>query len=132
MKKAFTLVELIGVIVLLGLLVLISVPSINKVITSGRENIYTEQINRIISAAKSYMSSSKNSLKLPTNKSESYCLTVDTLKKEGKLSNEDIQNPNYKEGNGENKYLDGAIKIVYQNGYTYTYMDSADCTKKHN
>ena len=54
-KKGFTLVELIGVIILLSAIALISVPIINNSIKNTKEKTYNSQIDTIIKAAKRYV-----------------------------------------------------------------------------
>lgn len=54
-KKAFTLVELLAVIVIMGLLMAIAIPSITKYITQSRKKTY-------IANAQSYISATRNSI----------------------------------------------------------------------
>ena len=95
MKRGFTLVELLGVIVILGLIAMIAIPTINSALNSSRERAYNEQINTIEDTARTYMS--KNSLKLPDQTTGNNCsLSVGVLKQSGLLSSDDIKNPKYK------------------------------------
>ena len=43
-KRAFTLIELMGVIIVLGLIALIAIPTIDKSIKNSKENLYKVQI----------------------------------------------------------------------------------------
>ncbi len=53
--KGFTLIELIGVIILLAAVALITMPIINNTIKNTKEKAYSEQIDTIIKAAKRYV-----------------------------------------------------------------------------
>ena len=53
--KGFTLVELLAVVVILGLIVLISIPAVNKYILNSREESYEIAKKSMISAAKNLM-----------------------------------------------------------------------------
>lgn len=115
MKKGFTLIELIMVIVVLALLALVAVPSINSVIKNSREKTYDEQINRIETVTKSYMTNSKRSVSLPSTdtsgKTNSCYVAVDILKKVGLLSLDDIKDPR----KGKNN-INGYVIISNSNG----------------
>lgn len=102
MKKGFTLIELICVIVLLGIIAMIAIPTINTAINNSKEKAYNEQIALIEDTAKTY--TSKHSLKLPnqTNGSK-LCVSVAEMQKDGLLTSEAIQNPNYEEGSTDAK-----------------------------
>ena len=54
MKKGFTLVELLAVMILLGIISLIAIPSIGKMLIRSRENAYESTKNELIKAAKKY------------------------------------------------------------------------------
>ena len=54
-KNGFTLIELLAVITILGILMVIAVPSINAIITNSRKNVY-------ITDAKTYISDARNSI----------------------------------------------------------------------
>ena len=129
MKKGFTLVELLGVIVILGLIAMIAIPTINSAINSSREKAYDEQINTIVDTARTYMS--KNSLKLPDQKNGSRCIvSVDTLQKYGLLNADDIENPMYKKNSTEEKEkfenFNGKVVITFTNNkYKYEYVNSS-------
>ncbi len=124
MKKGFTLIELIMVIVILALLALVAIPSINSVIKNSREKTYNEQINRIETVAKSYMTNSKRSLSLPSTDNDgqtnSCYVAVDVLKKVGLLSANDIKDPRKNKDD-----INGYVVISNQNGkFKYEYTDA--------
>ena len=129
MKKGFTLVELLSVIVILGILASIAIPTINTAINSSRNKAYNEQINTIQNAARTYMS--KNSLKLPNQEENGKCtISVSTLQKEGLLSVDDIVNPRYKKNSSkpEEKFknFDGKVIVTFANNkYKYEYVISS-------
>jgi len=50
MKKGFTLVELLAVIIILGVLVLITVPTVTKIISSSKKNIGEEGVRNYVKA----------------------------------------------------------------------------------
>lgn len=131
MKKGFTLVELLGVIVILGLIAMIAIPTINTALNNSRDKAYNEQINTIEDAARSYMS--KNSLKLPNQtEGKKCCLKVSTLQNEGLLTASDIKNPKYKSGSTDEKEnfekFNGSVIITFTNNkYDYAYSKTT-CT----
>ena len=52
MKKGFTLIEMLAVIVILAIISLIIFPEVNKVIKSSKEKSYKTQIDNLIDATK--------------------------------------------------------------------------------
>lgn len=126
MKKGFTLVELLGVIVILGLIAMIAIPTINSALNSSREKAYNEQIKTIEDTAGTYMS--KNSLKLPDQLEGNKCsIRISTLQQAGLLDSDDIQNPMYKEGSTDEKEnfenFNGSVIITFTgNKYKYEYV----------
>ena len=60
MKKAFTLVELLAVIILLGLLGLIIYPTVNGVINNNKQKLHDKQINELIRHAETYAASNSS------------------------------------------------------------------------
>lgn len=93
-KKGFTLAELIGVIVVLSLICLITVPAIASVLKSNKKSLCETQLNNILVAAKSY--ASENILSMPINDGEYKTITIKDLVDNGFIDG-DIQNPVTKE-----------------------------------
>lgn len=54
-KNAFTLVELLLVITLLGLLSLLIIPNINKLVNSSKDKLYVSQVKSIEDAAENFI-----------------------------------------------------------------------------
>lgn len=89
-KKGFTLVELLGVITILGILALIAVPTIDAIMTKNREKVYNTQIETIKNGLKTW--GDGNALALPENSGEYLMITLGILKKAG-FVDEDIKDP---------------------------------------
>lgn len=89
MNKAFTLIELMAVIILLGVLSLIAIVTINNTLKEEKENSCKIQEKNIISAAKNW--GAKNVFNLPQDESNTI-VTIRQLKDEGFLD-KDIKNP---------------------------------------
>lgn len=56
-RKGFTLIEVLGVLIILGILSLITVPMVTSYIDVSKEKAYEQSIKGIIDAAKYYVSS---------------------------------------------------------------------------
>ena len=122
-EKAFTLIELIAVIVIIGIIGLIVTPIITGLITSSREKVYEKQIDEIIRSAEKWGTSNNNIL--PSRDQAVFYLSVNTMKNDGFLKKQNIKNP----VNGE--YMNGCVLVTYQEDslqYTYLY-DESDCSE---
>lgn len=86
MKKGFTLVELVGVVVLLSALLLIIIPTVSNILKKGKEEMLENQITNIEQSLATW------SLNYKPNVGETIYITLSQLKKEG-LVNLGIKNP---------------------------------------
>ncbi len=90
-RKAFTLIELIAIILIIGLLIIITVPIIGDVIEHSKERSYEEQVHKIETAALSYAAENTGIL-FPEN-TTSAIVSVATLQDEKYLPKADIYSP---------------------------------------
>lgn len=119
-KKAFTLVELIAVVAILGLIALVVYPAIGSVIRNSRQSAYNNQVDVIETAAKNW--SIDNASMLPDNGTV-YRLPVRTLLEGGYISDDEVKDPR-----NSSKNLSGNVEIKYDSSikqFTYKYVGSA-------
>lgn len=88
MKRGFTLIELISVIIVLGIIVAIATPVIGNQIQLSENKAYEVTVNSIEEAAKRYGTS--NMLGYPTDEQ---VLELSTLFNAGLLKEEELINP---------------------------------------
>src|SRR5574344_2846698 len=118
-KKGFTLVELLGVIVILGVIASLTVPTITGIIKNNKEKTYNAQVNTIIDAAKNWSINNTDYL------SETNDLYVDisAFSRLGYLENDSLIDPR------DNSAITGCVKISYASNYSqYEYDFSKDYT----
>lgn len=115
-KKAFTLVELIAVMILLGVLGLIATITISNELKENKETMYNIQIDNIKRSAQNWASS--NVFSLPDEDGQSIIITLGELKQQG--FSEDVVNPKTNE-----QFLDTLqIKIsLVENSYVYEIIE---------
>lgn len=119
MKKGFTLIELMAVIILLGVLGLIATVSVTNVIKENKGKACNIQLNNIISSAKAW--ASKNTFSLPTTEGETVVITIQDLKDAGFLDDSIINPKTNKEFSNSTEIR---IKRVSNN---YTYELGVEC-----
>lgn len=114
MKRGFTLVELMGVIVILGIIAVIAFPSIINQINDARENINENTNILIIDAAETYFE--ENVELNTTTEGKYYCTTLEVLVDEG-LLNEPI-----KDAETGEKYdiTKTAIRLKYNGNHQFS------------
>ncbi len=66
-RKGFTLIEILAVVVILGVLAAIIVPSVNSLITKNKADSYQKLKNNIIIAAKNYFSDYRYEIVIDTS-----------------------------------------------------------------
>lgn len=117
-NKAFTLIELLGVIVLITLLSLIIIPNVTTYIKKANTNADETTLSNIKLAAKTYMADHREDFE----SNDSVTLCVSTLKKEGYL---DITSEKAEE------FKDKCVKVtINENKYTYELEDKGTTTGK--
>ncbi len=125
-RNAFTMIEMIGVIIILGLLFLIAVPAVSTLLARFRMNYYEELEETITLTGKTYMQNRKNSR--PKEDLHSKVIKLDKLV-EDKLINEVTDyNGNKCDNSGDNY----SYFIVVKNGEkTYDYATCLKCSGDH-
>ncbi len=117
MKKGFTLIEILGIIILLGVLGLIATVSIEATIKDNKEKAYNLQREFIITSSKIW--ANQHVFELPENNDEYVIITLGQLKSEG-IVRDEIINPR------TNKPFDNSLKIkitVDNNSYHYEIVE---------
>ena len=120
-ERGFTLIELIGTIIIVGLMVLIIVPTVNKVIKSSQIFSDKQLDDNLIIAAKSWVSDHK--AELPKINGWSYNIQLSKLKEEGYLDNE-LKKPSTGEDYGDRCIQITNISKVPKPIYQYTLADT--------
>jgi type IV pilus assembly protein PilA len=129
MKKGFTLVELLAVIIIISIISLIVFPVVTKQITQSKENLYDVQVQTIIKAAKEKALDEEEILEKA--KYGTVYITIEELQettdKDGKtyLEAEPIKNPI------DDSVMDGEVKITYDESsksYAYEYLETKEST----
>ena len=115
-NKAFTLIELLAVIIILGLLLTLTTPQIMDALDNSKEKIYDRQKELIETAAERW---AVDNMQKYTSKEY---ITVEELKNEGYLNKNKVNNPKTKEK------ISGCVFIT-KNKNKYKYEYSETCTK---
>ncbi len=114
-RKGFTLVEVLGVLVLLAIIFTITTVAVTKTIKDSKNTTYQKQINDILNATYDWSLLHVN--KLPKENKKIY-ITLNELKKEGLIA-ADLINPKTKE-----KFSDDLVISINNVGGNYKYSDS--------
>ena len=123
MKKGFTLVELLAVMILLGIISLIAIPSIGKVLERSREKAYEATEKELIKAAKKYAAEHASELPVKEWNSNEKCLRINDIIKNGYINEDEVIDPRTEET------MIGFIKITYDASYKqYIYEYTTECT----
>ena len=111
-KKGFTLIELLAVIVILGIILIIAIPSISAAILKSRKNAYVDTANQLVDAVR--IAALSNPTILPTNNINNHHLTFVKLSviKLEKRSKEKSPFANTSSSNG-------VIRIDFSDEYNY-------------
>ena len=117
-RKAFTLIELMGVLVIIGILTVILVPVINNTIKNNKQQLYDNQLEMIRLAARNL--ATDNTYILPEEDGEEIYITLGQLRAMG-----------YAEGTiidpltNEN-FSDNLIVMIIKKGNDYDYVINLD------
>lgn len=121
MKKGFTLIEMLAVIVILAIVSLIIFPEVNKNIKNSKEKAYNTQINNLINATKEMVVRDTTILP-PAGSDIVKCVTFTALKNAGKIPSDIIYDPR-----DSKVQLTGYITIRYSAEYSqpiYEYSEN--------
>lgn len=119
-KKGFTLIEILGVMVLIATLTLLVLPNIINRFSNKKEDISNTNKEIIIGAAKLYVSDNKEEL----NDYSTYCIDINSLIEKKYLSEK-------KDAFNNEDYADThKVKVTIGKPYEYEVVESGQCTNK--
>ncbi len=117
MKKGFTLVELIAVVVILGIILVIAVPRITDVIESAKINSVIKNEEMLVRATRNYLVS--NDEKFPTEIGDTEEITLEELQNNDLISS--IKSP------FGNNNCNGYVLITKINDTNFDYTPHLNC-----
>ena len=126
-KKGFTLVELLGVIVILALITVIATSSINAVMNNAKEKMLEDKIMNIETAAVNYVSNqnitlnSSDCANINSDYDRCKTLTVQTLINAKELESKDRNNKFYNDVTGKDMAQD-KVTVYRMNNRLYAKM----------
>ena len=82
-KQAFTMIELMGVVIIVGVIATVTISVTNNSIRNSKEKLYVEQVDRIEKGVKKW--ALQNTARLPVDASGVVFFSVETLKEEESL-----------------------------------------------
>ena len=118
-KKAFSLIELLVVIIIISVIALLVGSLIMKNISGSKTTLYNTQLDTIKSAARIYMTD-----KILNNNTTEITIPIGELEREG-LLDKNLKDPR------TNKKMDECIYVNVKNvdgNYQYEVIDSPDAT----
>ncbi len=127
MKKGFTLVELLAVIVLLAILAIVAVPSAFKIAYNSKKNMYCEKVDMILQNAKSWGDDHSSQLKKTVTSNCYVTVTVDYLVEEGIIKRENETKGQYIVNPVTNNSMDDIkIGLYLKNNRAYAFYIETD------
>lgn len=123
-KRGFTLTEILGVIVILGLIALIVFPNVSKSIRNSKKKLYDQQVELIENNARRW--GVEHSNLLPS--SGAYYLELSELVSGGYVTQKEIKDPR------DETIMNGCVIIGYDTEYSqyeYTYVETT-CAENQN
>ena len=121
MKKAFTLVELLAVIIILGIIATITFPIVTSSIRNSKNKAYDIQVRELEESARKWAVANSDSLSETTPTT----VTISNLISSGyitKTENGNIVNPK------DDSVMNGCVIITYSSSYNqYLYEYSETC-----
>lgn len=122
MKKGFTLVELIGVIIILGLIILIALPPILNAIREKESEISEASEEIIYNATSLYVGDNSNSF--PRVNGNTFCVTLDTL-----TQGDYLPDVVYDAVSGDEVPLTNTVEVKYEQD-RFSYNLNNECVEK--
>lgn len=122
-RKAFTLVELVGVVTLLGIISILVVANILNQIRNSKESIDKVTEELIYSGTDLYLDNKLN--EYPKVNNNVYCITLEAIVDEGKLTSPIVN------ASGDEISLNKYVKVEVKNKeYTYKFVNN--CVEERN
>lgn len=121
MKKGFTLIEIIAIIILLSVIALIVYPVVNGIINNNKDKLYDKQIEELRRHTKSWVTENLDSINLIDGYTRN--VTFQELYEAGFITDSDVKNPKTSES------LSGCMTIVYDSsitGFNVTYNENCN------
>lgn len=123
LRRGFTLAELLGVIVVLGLLAMIAIPAVTDSLNKYKKNLCDTQVSYMIESARNW--GADHLLQLP-EEGETLTVTISELIKQGYMEGDrdainaedqlKVRNPNTKE-----YFTPDPVITISKNGKKYVY-----------
>ncbi len=114
-KNAFTLVEMLAVIVVLGLIMIVAFPKILEMVTRQEDEVDKAKEKMIASAVESYLNANKNTY--PAREGKNYCINLFELDNKGFLALD-----------SEELDLDQKVLVTYTSDNKYTIdLETGSC-----
>ena len=119
-KNGFTLVELIGVVILIGLIALIAIPSVDYIITKTKSNAYNRTLDTLKDCLRNWGTDNKE---LIYEDGEEIIVTLSDLKEQGYVEYE-IKNPKTSTCLANTmQFKITRVKDTEKDTYEYTFLD---------